>query len=165
MKTKFIAEFCQNHLGKYKILEEMINQAKNSGFTHGKIQGLYSNELTKREEFENPDSKFYRPFLAEFNRLSKLDLTEGDEKWFIDTCIDVGIIPMITVFTHSGAERAKKTGFKSIKIASYDCSSLPLIESVATYADEIVVSTGATSWGISLKRLSFCIKFKVKVKK
>lgn len=146
MKTKFIAEFCQNHLGKRKILEEMIIQAKKSGFTHGKIQGLYSHELTKRQEFENPDSKFYRPFLAEYDRLSKLDLTEDDEEWFFNTCVDLGIIPMVTVFTHLGVERAKKAGFKSIKIASYDCSSLPLIESVAKFADEIVVSTGATTW-------------------
>jgi N,N'-diacetyllegionaminate synthase len=146
MKTRFIAEFCQNHLGKRQILEEMINQAKKSGFTHGKIQGLYSYELTNRPDFEILDSKFYRPYQVEYNRLSKLDLTEEDERWFFNTSIDVGIIPMITVFTHSGVERAKKSGFKSIKIASYDCSSLPLIESVAKFAEEIVVSTGATSW-------------------
>jgi sialic acid synthase SpsE len=53
---------------------------------------------------------------------------------------------MITVFTHAGSERAFDAGFQSIKFASYDCASYPLIERVAKYAKEIIVSTGATPW-------------------
>ena len=144
--TNLIAEFCQNHLGDISILEQMVIEAKNSGATHAKIQGLYSDELTMRKEFEDPNGKLYRPYSNEVSRLKDLDLDFETEKWFVQYCIKNSITPMITVFTHKGLERAKSAGFKSIKIASYDCASKPLIKKVLEFADEIVISTGATYW-------------------
>jgi sialic acid synthase SpsE len=141
-----IAEFCQNHLGDISILEQMVIEAKSSGATHAKIQGLYSNELTMRKEFEDPDGKLYRPYSKEFLRLKFLELSFETEGWFVQHCIKNSITPMITVFTHKGLERAKLAGFKSIKIASYDCASKPIIKKVLEFADEIVISTGATFW-------------------
>jgi sialic acid synthase SpsE len=141
-----IAELCQNHLGRIENLEEMVNQAKENGATHAKIQGLYSEEITKRPEFENPSGALYRPYDQEFARLKSLDLSVETEKWFVDYCLSKGIIPMITVFTHRGAERARQAGFKHIKIASYDCASIPLIKKCLEFGEEIVISTGATYW-------------------
>jgi sialic acid synthase SpsE len=144
--TKLIAEFCQNHLGDRSILEKMIISAKNNGASHAKIQGLYSHEITKRDQFELPTNRIFRPYANEVERLSKLDLSIDTEKWFVQKCNEISIIPMITVFTHMGVERAKNAGFKSIKFASYDCGSLPIISKVLEFADEIVISTGATYW-------------------
>jgi sialic acid synthase SpsE len=143
---KFIAEMCQNHLGSFEILERMVKEAKASGASHAKIQGIYVSELNFRSEFEDPKSKLHRPFDREFDRLEPLELSTKQEQEFVLLCKDIGIIPMITVFTHTGAERAEKNGFKSIKIASYDCASLPLIENCLRFASELVISTGATSW-------------------
>lgn len=143
---KFIAEFCQNHLGDFEILEQMIVQAKKSGATHGKIQGIYVAELTFRSEFENSQSGFFRPFEAEATRLKGLELSFAAEAKFIEICEANGLTPMITVFTHVGADRAEALGFKSIKIASYDCGSMPLIRRCLKFAKEIVISTGATNW-------------------
>lgn len=143
---KIIAEFCQNHLGSRDLLQEMIRVSKISGATYAKIQGLYSHELTERAEFENPRGIIFRPFRDELNRLSKLDLSPEEEKWFVSECFKNSIIPMITVFSHYGVERALKAGFKHIKIASYDCSSIPLISKVLKFASEVVISTGATDW-------------------
>ena len=150
---KIIAEMCQNHLGREVILQAMIASAKESGATHAKIQGIYTSELTKRSEFESKESGLFRPFTAEYSRLKPLELTEKEERQFIDSCYEVGITPMITVFTHTGAERAKRVGFKSIKIASYDCASWPLIRRCMEFAEELVISTGATSWIEVLKTI------------
>jgi sialic acid synthase SpsE len=87
-----------------------------------------------------------RPYQAEFDRLSKLDLTLETESHFVEECKKSGIIPMTTVFTHLGLERALKAGFKNFKIASYDCASRELISRILPYADELVISTGATLW-------------------
>lgn len=146
MSTKLIAEFCQNHNGSKEILKEMVLAASRAGFTHAKIQGLYSSELTNRPEFEDPNSELFRPYEREFKRLSGLDLSQRDEAWFVDFAKNSGLRPMITVFTHSGVKRAEDAGFSSIKIASYDCSSLSLIERCAEFANELIVSTGATRW-------------------
>jgi sialic acid synthase SpsE len=143
---KIIAELCQNHLGRIENLEEMVNQATENGAAYAKIQGLYSEEITKRPEFENPSGALYRPYDQEFARLKNLDLSVETEKWFVDYCLRKEIIPMITVFTHRGVERAKQAGFKHIKIASYDCASVPLIRNCLDFCEEIVISTGATYW-------------------
>jgi len=124
----------------------MLEQAKLSGATHAKIQNIYSWELTKREEFESPKSEIYRPYEAEFLRLSNLDLSEETERNFVNAALGLNLVPMTTVFTHDGAERARKAGFKSIKIASYHCACIPLIDSVVDFAYELVISTGGAEW-------------------
>lgn len=144
--VKIIAEFCQNHLGDRDLLQQMITVAKKSGATYAKIQGLYSHELTERIEFENPKGVIFRPYKAELERLSKLDLDFEIEEWFVTECLNNSIIPMITVFSHYGVDRAFRAGFKHIKIASYDCSSIPLIAKALKFASELIVSTGATEW-------------------
>jgi sialic acid synthase SpsE len=144
--TNLIAEFCQNHLGKASILEQMVVEAKNNGASHAKIQGLYSEEITKRMEFEDTNGRIFRPYDKEVARLKSLDLSFETEKWFVEFCHKKSITPMITVFTHMGVERAKLAGFKSVKIASYDCSSIPIIKKALEFADELVISTGATYW-------------------
>jgi len=144
-----IAEFCQNHNGNVKVLAKMIEKAKINGASHAKLQGLYSSELTKRSEFEpgnQTNGSLLRPFQIEFDRLSKLDLSPDVESRFVQDCINAEIVPMITVFTHAGLDRAVDAGFKSFKIASYDCASRELIRRLLPYADELVISTGATLW-------------------
>ena len=149
MVVNIIAEFCQNHNGDVDILNRMILEAKEAGASHAKIQGLYSSELTKRPEFEPENQKegsLLRPYQAEFDRLAKLDLTLEIESNFVEACKLAGIIPMTTVFTHLGLERALTAGFKNFKIASYDCPSRALISRILPHADELVISTGATAW-------------------
>lgn len=146
---RIIAELCQNHQGNRETLAEMVSAAARAGATHAKIQGLYSDELTFRPEFEEHSSSsngLVRPFDAEKNRLSKLDLDEETERFFVLQCHQAGIIPMITVFTHDGVDRAKRSGFRSFKIASYDCASRPMIARLLPSADEVIVSTGGTHW-------------------
>ncbi len=163
--VQIIAELCQNHLGKPALLEQMIIEAKKSGATHAKIQGLYSNEITRRKEFEDKHAPIYRPYEKEVARLKGLDLSFETEKWFVQFCQNQAIIPMITVFTHKGVERAKLAGFKSIKIASYDCASKPIIKKALEFADEIVISTGATYWQEITETVHLLNRFKKKSQK
>jgi sialic acid synthase SpsE len=149
VSVNIIAEFCQNHNGDVGVLNRMILEAKESGASHAKIQGLYSSELTNRPEFEPENQKegsLLRPYQAEFDRLAELDLTLESESNFVEACKQAGIIPMTTVFTHLGLDRALKAGFRNFKIASYDCASRALISRILPHADELVISTGATMW-------------------
>lgn len=146
-----IAECCQNHLGNPEILMEMVSKGALHGATHLKIQGLYHDELTYRKRFEEnrpPEfsNSIVRPFESEYRRLENLTLDFETEVAFVTECNKVGVIPMITVFTHRGLDRALKAGFRSFKIASYDCASQALISRVLEFCDELVISTGATFW-------------------
>jgi N,N'-diacetyllegionaminate synthase len=150
MQIKFIAEFCQNHNGNRKILQEMIHQAAVAGATYGKIQTIFASDLSKRKRFEDGlerDGKVLsikRPFQAEYDRLKKLELTFDDQLWFIEECKRIGLIPLTTCFTRGHVERLATMGWREIKVASYDCASTPLIKELANKFDHLIISTGAT---------------------
>jgi sialic acid synthase SpsE len=143
-----VAELCQNHNGSIDDLLKMASVAHKSGATIAKIQALYSDELAFRTEFENDSpSKFgmYRPYKKELIRLKNLDLSESDEKIFVQHCHTIGIIPMITVFTNNGLRRAVNAGFSHFKIASYDSTNIELIDKCIKIAKKVFISTGATT--------------------
>ncbi|PJZ58126.1 N-acetylneuraminate synthase family protein [Leptospira barantonii] len=145
-----IAECCQNHNGDREILKSMIHEAAKTGANYCKIQAIRSKELTHRERFdlgitENGITKtIKRPFEPEQERLKKLDLNLETEQWFVDECLRAGISPMTTVFTRDSVTDVKDMGFQAVKIASYDCSSYPLLRDVKKVWKKIYVSTGAT---------------------
>jgi sialic acid synthase SpsE len=150
MKKAIIAECCQNHNGNLEILKDMVWAAAEAGADYVKIQDINSNELTKRERFEQGiveagiKKAIKRPYQPEYERLKKLDLDEKVYSWFIDECKRAGVYPLTTVFTRGNVEQFAKFGWKFIKIASYDCASIPLLRDVKGRFDHIFVSTGAT---------------------
>jgi N,N'-diacetyllegionaminate synthase len=146
-----IAECCQNHNGRRDLLRSMIYQAAESGADYVKIQAIRSRELANRARFEEgltgPDGQpraIKRPFGPERERLSKLDLSLGDEAWFVDECRRVGVRSMTTVFTRTAAREVKDFGYDAVKIASYDCRSYPLLRDAAKWWSTMIVSTGAS---------------------
>ena len=52
-KLTYIAELCQNHLGKEKYVDNMLEQGARSGADIVKLQFIYSKNLAFRPEFEN----------------------------------------------------------------------------------------------------------------
>jgi len=148
--TKIIAEFCQNHNGDFNLLEKMVESAAVAGATHGKMQTIYANTVAYRPQFEEGVIEngvvkaIKRPYRDEVDRLSKLEISEDETARFIKACEENGLIPMTTCFTRAHVNILSDLGFRSIKVASYDCASFPLIRDLKGKFDEIVVSTGAT---------------------
>lgn len=151
MRPLLIAECCQNHNGDREILKRMIHAAAENGADYVKIQAIRSHELTYRDRFEegliDPDGTIRaikRPYQAEYNRLSKLDLSLDTEAWFVEECIRAGVASMTTAFTRTAAREVKDLGYDAVKVASYDCRSYPLLSDLRQWWSRIFVSTGAT---------------------
>lgn len=151
MKPIIIAEFCQNHNGDKEILKKQIHEAAENGAHYAKIQAIRSSELTNRPKFDKGETNnngetvcIKRPYKDEFKRLKQLDLSLEQEFWFAEECKKAGIAPMITAFTINSLIEVKDFGYEAIKIASYDCASLPLIKEAKKYWSNIYISTGAT---------------------
>ena len=149
--TKIIAELCQNHNGDTKMLGEMVAAASESGADIVKIQSMRSKDLTFRERFENGLVEggkvkiIKRPYKAELERLSKLDLDFDAHAKFFELCDKYKVTPMTTIFSFNNIEFLKQ--FKNlnyIKIASFDCNSHALIKKVCKEFKnkKIIVSTG-----------------------
>ena len=148
--TTLIAEFCQNHNGDMDLLARMVEAAAENGATHGKMQTILAETVAYRPQFEEGlvvdgvVKSIKRPYADEYARLKGLEISEGDTLRFIQLCKDNGLIPMTTCFVRAHAKDLASAGFKSIKVASYDCASFPLLRELSGLFDEIVVSTGAT---------------------
>ena len=147
MNPILIAECCQNHNGNKEILKKQIHTAAENGADYVKIQAIRSKELTHRERFDDGEilddgivKTIKRPYQAELERLSKLDLTLDDEAWFVEECWRAGVAPMTTAFTRTGAREIKDLGYEANKIASYDCASYPLLKEVSNYWKKVLVS-------------------------
>lgn len=151
MKPIIIAECCQNHNGDTDILKKMIHDAAEKGADYVKIQAIRSSDLSFRERFENGETDkegntltIKRPYQAEFDRLSKLDLTLDEENWFIEECKKAGVKSMTTVFTRTAINEITEAGYHALKVASYDCASIPLLKDLKKTNKKLFISTGAT---------------------
>lgn len=151
--TKLIVEVCQNHNGDRSVLRDMIHAAASSGADIVKGQVIFSEDLTKRERFEEGAVEtngvrkaIKRPFGPEKERLAKLDLAEDDYRFFIEECERAGVQPMLTVFSRRRIPFSAALPWreKLVKVASYDCGSHAMIRELAGAFDRLIVSTGAT---------------------
>ncbi len=154
MTTKIIAEVCQNHDGSPQTLAAMVKAAAESGADIVKMQSIWSADLTRRERFEEGATDaaghvtaIKRPYQAEVDRLSKLDLTLDEHRLFIDECAKHGVLPMTAIFARHRipAVAALPWPQRWIKVPSYDCASRPMLEELAAHFDNFLISTGATT--------------------
>lgn len=148
--TQIIAEFCQNHKGDMEILARMIEAAAASGATHGKVQNIRVETLTFRPQFEEGlvlngvVRAIKRPYAVEYERLRHLEMNLEESRRFVELCQENGLIPMSTCFVRADIKALAECGFKSLKVASYDCASFQMLREIIPVFDEIIVSTGAT---------------------
>lgn len=148
--VKFIAEFCQNHKGDMAVLQEMIHQAAENGATYGKIQTIFADDLAFRPEFEEGKTidgavvTIKRPYKSEYERLKNLELSYEEQAWFVRECGKYGLKPLTTCFARGSIKEIMKLGMDTIKVASYDCGSFPLIRDLAVHFRHLIISTGAT---------------------
>lgn len=151
---KIIVELCQNHNGSGDLLRQMIGVAAQNGADIVKMQSIWSSDLTERPQFEEGEvhgrtgirTAIKRPYAAEAERLSRLDLTLEDHHVFADACREFGVTPMTTIFArHRIREVASVPALRGVvKVASYDCASYPMLRELAEHFEHLIISTGAT---------------------
>jgi N,N'-diacetyllegionaminate synthase len=147
---KFIAELCQNHNGDFDTVRRMVDAAAKGGASHVKIQHIYVRNLVYRSEFEEGleqdgvTKTIRRPWRPEYDRLKELELSEEECARFVEYVESIGLVPMTTCFARGDVERIAQQGFRTVKVASYDCASFPMLRELAARFDYLYVSTGAT---------------------
>ena len=151
MTTKMIAELCQNHNGDIGIIKEMVAAAAEAGADYAKIQTIHSSQLTHRKRFDRglieggKIKTIKRPYDLELARLKTLDIDDKAVDVFLEACKDYKIKPMTTIFTRDVIKKTFDQGFKSIKLASFDCISYPLAKEIIQFKpDLLIVSTGCS---------------------
>ena len=145
-----IAEFCQNHNGDKDILKDMVWAAAEAGATYAKVQSMLADDLTSRDRFEkgvwdgDHQVAIKRPYQPEYERLKPMDLVDEEHIWFAKECDSAGIKPLTTIFSRSRIPFIAGLGWEAVKIASYDCASLPMLKELKDHFKHLFLSTGAT---------------------
>ena len=148
--TEIIVEICQNHNGKVELIKELLETARESGAQWAKLQCIYSEDLARRDRFEQGEFKngqatsIRRPFGAEFERLKSLDLDPSVYQKAVTWCKELGLKSMVTVFSLNRVEEMASLGWDAVKVASYDCASPTLLRALSKKFKRLIVSTGAT---------------------
>jgi len=147
--AKIIAECCQNHNGDLNLLKDMIWAAAEAGADYVKIQSIMADELTYRKRFESGRVEngvmkaIKRPYQAEYDRLRPMDLSDEDHQWFVEECKKANVKPITTIFAQSRIPFLSGLDWDAVKVASYDCISLPLVKNLAKHFNHLFISTGA----------------------
>ena len=152
--AKIIVELCQNHNGDKNVLKDMIWAAVESGADIVKGQVIFSEDVAPRERFDEGHVEsngvrktIKRPYQAEADRLRGLDLAEDDYKFFVEESKRAGVTPMVTVFARRRIPFTASLPWSKerlVKVASYDCASVPMIRELADNFEKLIISTGAT---------------------
>jgi sialic acid synthase SpsE len=149
--TKIIAELCQNHNGDKVVLSEMVHAAAEAGAHFAKIQSMRIENLTYRKRFElgliegGVTKVIKRPYRSEYSRLKNLMLSEKDHQYFIEICKKYKITPLTTIFTQDRIKFLESLKLSHIKISSFDCPSIGLLEKLSKSSfRNIILSTGAS---------------------
>ena len=149
-KPVIIAEFCQNHKGDRNVLSDMVWAAAEAGASYAKIQSMLADDLTYRERFESgawegeQQVTIKRPYQAEYDRLKPMDMSDEDHVWFVEECRQAGIKPLTTIFSRSRIPFIASLGWEAVKVASYDCASIPMLRELKDHFKHLFISTGAT---------------------
>jgi len=150
---KIIAEVCQNHKGERGILGEMIHAAAENGADYVKMQSIFSEDLTPRGRFEYGETEnngvvksIKRPYRPEYERLKNLDISEEDHLFFIEECRRYNVVPITAVFSRKRIPFIGSLPWpeKTVKVPSYDCASLKMLDELCEHFDHLIISTGAT---------------------
>lgn len=130
--TKIIADFCANHLGDTRLIEQGIKLLASTGVDIIKFQSFSADKLNK----DFPDYKL------NYDYYKSVELKEEHYPFIVNTCKQYGIEPLFTIFDIDWAPLLCHLGVTKAKIASPDADNIKLVNYCLNLFDEVLVSTG-----------------------
>ena len=141
----FIAEIGNNHNGDFYLAKRTIEEAVAAGADAVKFQKRFVEETFARELLEKPQTKdqVYGKTYGEYRNALELDKEEFVKlKQYAES---LGTVFFATPFDKSSVDFLEDVGVGLYKIASFDCTNLPLLEYVAKKGKPMILSTGMSS--------------------
>jgi len=133
---KIIAEIGWNHMGDMELAKEMINAAKEAGADYAKFQTWSVKNLKPGPWDTDGRLEIYK----------KAELTQEKHFYLKETCNQIGIDFLTSIFNINDADWLKDLDNSLIKVPSHEVYNIELVEKLDGLFDNILVSTGAASW-------------------
>lgn len=134
MSTKIIADFCSNHLGDRRLIEQGIKVLSETGVDIVKFQSFKADRLNKNWPDYEKAKEYYK----------SVELSDDDHVFILEKCKQYGIEPLFTAFDIERADYLLSIGVDNIKIASPNATDFDLISSCLG-ANKLIISTGMCS--------------------
>ena len=143
--TFFVAEIGNNHNGDYFLAKKSIEEAVKSGADAVKLQKRFIDDVFTKELQDQPQTKdqIYGKTYGEYRR--KLELSGEDFVNLKKVSDDLGVVFFATPFDTKSADLLERVGVELYKIASFDCTNIPLLEHVARKGKPIILSVGMST--------------------
>lgn len=146
-KTFVIAEAGVNHNGNIKLALQLIDAAVDAGADAVKFQTFSANSLVSKNA---PKAAYQKQNTAssesQYEMLKKLELTEEAHYILKSHCDEIGIQFLSTPFdTMSAAFLLNEMKLRTIKIASGEITTAPLLLQIARSNPDVILSTGMAS--------------------
>ncbi len=130
MRTRIIAEIGANHNGDMALAEAMIAAAAEAGADYVKFQSWQAKNL--------------KPGDPNYARHKRTELSDEDHHRLMEACSKSGVKFLTTCFDMGRVDFLASLGLETIKVASPDCGSLPLIAALRERFPHLIISTGMT---------------------
>ncbi len=138
-----IAEAGVNHNGSLDRAKEMVKAAAAAGADAVKFQTFSADTLVRKDAVKaDYQIKSSGPNETQFEMLEKLELSYASHLELIETCKDHGIEFLSTPFDLTAIDLLKKIGINKWKIPSGEITNLPYLRKIASFGQEIILSTG-----------------------
>ena len=167
-KVFIIAEAGVNHNGSLDCAKEMVKVAANAGADAIKFQTFKAATLVTKDAVK-ADYQIEASVQTEtqFEMLKKLELSYESHLQLIKTCKASHIEFLSSPFDLTTIDLLKKIGINKWKIPSGEITNLPYLRKIASFGQEIILSTGMadleeikaalfvfTNGGISLNKIT-----------
>ena len=141
-----IAEAGVNHNGSLETARELARVARDAGADIVKYQTFDPKALVVAD---GGTAEYQRAggYQNQLDMLSQLTLTGDEQKQLKEYCDSIGVSFLSTAFDIGSAQLLFELGQKIWKIPSGEITNVPLIEKTATFAEEVILSTGMSTLG------------------
>lgn len=154
MKTKdgvlIIAEAGVNHNGDLDIARKLIDVAAEAGADVVKFQTFKADQVASSKANKTNYQTQNQNTLGDQGQremLKRLELKEADHFILKDYCAMRGISFFSTAFDLDSLDFLHRLGFTQFKIPSGEITNLPYLRRVASFGENIIMSTGMATFG------------------
>lgn len=144
MSVLIIAEAGVNHNGSMKIAKQLVDAAVEAGVDIIKFQTFKAEKLVSKaaKQAEYQQKNIGDGNDSQYDMLKKLELSEENHEELIAYCKAKGIRFWSTAFDLESMDYLHSLGLGLWKIPSGEITNYPFVRRIASYGEDIIMSTG-----------------------
>ena len=159
-----IAEAGVNHNGSMQIAKQLVDAAVDAGVDIIKFQTFKAEKLVSKaaKQAEYQKKNIGNGNDSQYEMLKKLELSEENHKELIAYCKEKGIRFWSTAFDFESMDYLHSLGLGLWKIPSGEITNFPFIRKIASYGEDVIMSTGMCEKQDIQNAIDVLIKFGVR---